>query len=249
MKPNVRFKSNASLKPKTSLKLNTSLKPNIFLTICIFSFLILSLLVYNHYGTIAVNTLKKNTVIVIDVGHGGNDPGKVSIDGIKEKDINLQIAKYLKDYLIAENYTVYLTRETDTSLSNPNVSNKKTSDLNNRIQFTKEKNANYLVSIHQNSYSEASSHGAQTFYYTNSEEGESFAKSIQDALLSFDTSNKRTQKASSSYFILKKSSIPAVIVECGFLSNPEETSKLTDSTYQMEIAKAIADGICNHLKS
>lgn len=190
----------------------------------------------------------KNTVIVIDVGHGGNDPGKVSLDGTREKDINLQIASYLKDYLIAQDFTVYLTRENDCGLYDENVSNKKTSDLNNRIQFFKDKEASYVVSIHQNSYPDASQHGAQTFYYSNSTEGKSFAESIQNAVLKVDETNTRLAKSNDSYYLLKNSSIPVVIVECGFLSNPEETAKLKDEYYQKELAYAISLGICQYIK-
>lgn len=212
-------------------------------------FLISAFVLYNHYGQIAATAMKNKTVIVIDVGHGGSDPGKVSADGIKEKDVNLQIAQYLKDYLIAQDYTVYLTRDTDKGLYDENVSNKKVSDLNNRIRFFKEKNAAYVVSIHQNSYPDAAPHGAQTFYYAGSKEGESFAASIQNALLTIDDSNTRKEKASSSYYLLKHSDVPSVIVECGFLSNPDETARLTDSNYQKRLAFAISQGICNYTAS
>ncbi len=181
---------------------------------------------------------------MIDVGHGGNDPGKVSTDGIQEKDVNLEIAKYLKDYLIAQDYTVYLTRETDCGLYDDGASNKKTSDLKNRILFFQEKNAALMVSIHQNSYSDTIQHGAQTFYYSTSEPGKFLAETIQSSLLKLDDTNTRTAKSSDSYYLLKNASMPAVIVECGFLSNPEETAKLTDPNYQKKLAYAISLGIC-----
>lgn len=194
-----------------------------------------------------VSSIKNNTVIVIDVGHGGNDPGKVSANGIQEKDINLQIALYLKDYLIAQDYTVFLTRETDRGLYDENVSNKKTSDLNNRIRFFKEKNAACVVSIHQNSYPDTIQHGAQTFYFTGSNDGKSLAETIQNSLLKIDDTNTRMAKSSDSYYLLKHSNVPSVIVECGFLSNPEETSRLTDSNYQKQLAYSICLGICNYM--
>jgi N-acetylmuramoyl-L-alanine amidase len=207
-------------------------------------FLIFSILsLFNHYGQKAVTALKQKTVIVIDVGHGGSDPGKVSTDEIKEKDVNLQIALYLRDYLIAQDYRVYMTREKDEALYDENVSNKKVSDLNNRIQFFQEKKAACVVSIHQNSYPDSSAHGAQTFYYAGSSQGEALAKSIQTALLSIDDTNTRSEKANDSYYILKHASVPAVIVECGFLSNPEETSRLTDTNYQKRLAYAISQGV------
>ena len=225
--------------------MKNKLLPSLYLML----FLISAFVLYNHYGQIAATAMKNKTVIVIDVGHGGSDPGKVSADGIKEKDVNLQIAQYLKDYLIAQDYTVYLTRDTDKGLYDENVSNKKVSDLNNRIRFFKEKNAAYVVSIHQNSYPDAAPHGAQTFYYAGSKEGESFAASIQNALLTIDDSNTRKEKASSSYYLLKHTDVPSVIVECGFLSNPDETARLTDSNYQKRLAFAISQGICNYTAS
>lgn len=204
------------------------------------------LTLYNRYGRQVVTFIKNKTVIVVDVGHGGLDPGKVSADGIKEKDINLEIALYLKDYLIAMDYTVYLTRETDCGLYDENVSNKKTSDLNNRIQFFSEKKANCVVSIHQNSFPDSSQHGAQTFYFSGNPEGKNFAQCIQNSLLAMDSTNKRVEKASDSYYLLKHSKIPAVIVECGFLSNPEETANLTDSNYQKRLAFSIAQGVAQY---
>ena len=222
------------------------MKNNYLLPICVLLCFIAMISLYNRYNRQVISATKNKTIIVIDVGHGGLDPGKVSTDGIKEKDINLQIALYLKDYLIAQDYTVYLTRETDCGLYAENVSNKKTSDLNNRIQFFKEKNADCVVSIHQNSYPDSKQHGAQTFYFAGSNEGKSFAESIQDSLLKIDDTNTRQAKSSDSYYLLKHSEVPSIIVECGFLSNPEETAKLTDANYQKQIAYAICLGICNY---
>ncbi|MBR1597404.1 MAG: N-acetylmuramoyl-L-alanine amidase [Lachnospiraceae bacterium] len=189
----------------------------------------------------------KSAVVVIDVGHGGDDPGKVSSDGTEEKNVNLAIAKYLQDYLIAQDYTVYLTRDTDRGLYDDNVSNKKRSDLNNRIQFFKDKNADLVISVHQNSYPDASQHGAQTFYFKGREDSKLLAENVQDSLLSLDSTNKRKAKANDSYYLLKNTSVPAVIVECGFLSNSEETARLTDSNYQKDLAYAISVGVCRFL--
>lgn len=199
--------------------------------------------------SVQVITLHRNqTVIVIDVGHGGSDPGKVGIDGVKEKDVNLAIAGYLRDYLLAQDYTVYMTRDTDCDLSDSSVSNKKRSDLNHRIQFTTDKNASCMISIHQNSYPDTIQHGAQTFYYQGRNEDKTFAQLVQESLLTFDPTNTRQIKSTESYYILKNTSIPSILIECGFLSNPDETAKLTDPNYQKEIAYAIAVGTCRFLK-
>lgn len=220
-------------------------KQSLYITcifVCILTFISLSH--HNHFAVFSEK--KEGKVIVIDVGHGGNDPGKVSGNGIQEKDINLQIAKYLKDYLIAQDYTVYLTRETDCGLYDEDASNKKSSDLKNRIRFLEEKKATLMVSIHQNSYPDSIQHGAQTFYYSANKSGKSLAERIQSSLLELDNTNTRTAKSSDSYYLLKNASMPAVIVECGFLSNPDETAKLTDPNYQKRLAYAISLGICTY---
>lgn len=224
------------------------MKKNYILVLSFYVCLIALLTVYKNYNSPVFSQNKKKKIIVIDVGHGGSDPGKVSADGIREKDVNLQIALYLKDYLIAQDYTVYMTRETDCGLYDSNVKNKKASDLNNRIQFFKDKGASCVISIHQNSYPDTIQHGAQTFYFTESTEGKIFAEAVQDSLLKFDDTNTRQTKSSDSYYLLKHSPVPSVIVECGFLSNPEETAKLTDANYQKQLAYAISLGICHYAK-
>lgn len=224
------------------------MKKYVFIYSCFLLFLI-AVFPFCHKLSKQVVALHRNkTTIVIDVGHGGSDLGKVGIQGIKEKDVNLAIARYLKDYLIAEDYTVYMTRETDQGLYDESVSNKKKSDLSNRIQFLQKKNAACMISIHQNSYPDTIQHGAQTFYYEGREEDKNFAQYVQDSLLAFDPSNTRQIKSNTSYYILKNAQVPSILIECGFLSNPEETANLTDPNYQKQIAYAIAIGTCRYLR-
>ena len=224
------------------------MKKYVFIYSCFLLFLI-AVFPFCHKLSKQVVALHRNkTTIVIDVGHGGSDPGKVGIQGIKEKDVNLAIARYLKDYLIAEDYTVYMTRETDQGLYDESVSNKKKSDLSNRIQFLQKKNASCMISIHQNSYPDTIQHGAQTFNYEGREEDKNFAQYVQDSLLAFDPSNTRQIKSNTSYYILKNAQVPSILIECGFLSNPEETANLTDPNYQKQIAYAIAIGTCRYLR-
>lgn len=224
------------------------MKKYVFIYSCFLLFLI-AVFPFCHKLSKQVVALHRNkTTIVIDVGHGGSDPGKVGIQGIKEKDVNLAIARYLKDYLIAEDYTVYMTRETDQGLYDESVSNKKKSDLSNRIQFLQKKKASCMISIHQNSYPDTIQHGAQTFYYEGREEDKNFAQYVQDSLLAFDPSNTRQIKSNTSYYILKNAQVPSILIECGFLSNPEETANLTDPNYQKQIAYAIAIGTCRYLR-
>lgn len=188
--------------------------------------------------------------VVIDAGHGGDDPGKVGINGAREKDINLQIAELVKKYLEASDVRVVMTRESDEGLNSAGASNKKVQDMKRRIELIDETAPDVTVSIHQNSYPEEYVHGAQVFFYTGSREGEALARAVQKQLVEkVDPENKRQVKANDSYYLLKKTGIPIVIVECGFLSNSAEAEKLCDSEYQDYVAWAIHMGIMQYLNT
>lgn len=192
----------------------------------------------------------KDVKVVIDPGHGGSDPGKVGVGEVLEKDINLQISIRLKKLLEKKGIKVIMTREDDCSLADEGVGNKKVSDLKNRIKKVEESDADILVSIHQNSYSSESVKGAQVFYYTDSENGKNLSNCIQNSIKSsVDKENKRQAKSNNNYYILVHSICPAVIVECGFLSNYEESAKLSDKEYQQSMAEAVAEGIFEYLVS
>ena len=187
-------------------------------------------------------------VILVDAGHGGYDPGKVGVNGANEKDINLKIALLLEQYLTSQNIKVVMTRSTDTGLYSENAKNKKSEDMKNRVALIEESGASLLVSIHQNSYTAEKYSGAQVFYYTGSTEGEALAKTVQARLIEgADPQNKREAKANSDYYLLKKSSVTAIICECGFLSNPAECEKLCTEEYQIKIAQSIFQGIMEYL--
>ena len=188
---------------------------------------------------------KDELVIVVDAGHGGNDPGKVSSNGIMEKDVNLAIAIKLKTELEAKGATVILTRDSDMSLAIDGATNKKISDLNQRMAIVNGENADLLISIHQNSYTDKNVKGAQAFY-GSSEESKAVAEEIQDCIRNYvDSDNNRKAKSGSDYYILRKSACPSVIIECGFLSNPDETAKLIDDKYQQKLAESIAEAVDN----
>lgn len=194
------------------------------------------------------NEEKEKPCVVIDAGHGGADPGKVGVDGSLEKDINLKIAKKLAVFLGAADVDVVLTRESDAGLYDENVSNKKVQDMKNRVALIEEKKPVMTVSIHQNSYHEEYVHGAQVFYYAGSEESEDIAERMQRVLAEqVDPDNARQAKANDSYYLLKKTSSPIVIVECGFLSNYEEAQKLSSEAYQEKTAWAIHLAILQYL--
>lgn len=164
----------------------------------------------------------------------------MGIDGSLEKDINLQIALKLQKFLEMQDVEVILTRDSDTGLYDENTSNKKVQDMKNRVALIEEKKPALTVSIHQNSYHEEYVHGAQVFYYAGSEQSKELAQRIQQMMmLQLDRDNARQAKANDSYYLLKKTSSPIVIVECGFLSNYEEAQKLSSDLYQEKVAWAI----------
>lgn len=186
--------------------------------------------------------------IVVDVGHGGFDSGKIGIHGELEKNVNLQIALKLKKILEDDGMSVIMTREDDQGLYDENASNKKVQDLQRRCDLINDKKPTLTVSIHQNSYTSPEIKGAQVFYYTTSIESKKLAEIMQASLIdNVDPDNHREAKSNDSYYILKKTSSPIIIVECGFLSNPEEAKKLSDETYQQKISEAIRIGIREYL--
>lgn len=188
------------------------------------------------------------TCIVIDAGHGGDDPGKVGINGVLEKDLNLQIALKLKELLDQDGIKIVLTRESDAGLYDAGTDNKKVQDMRRRCEIITKAMPVFTVSIHQNSYPEEAIKGAQCFYFGQSEEGKKLAESIQASLKErLDTENHREAKANESYYLLKKTPTPTVIVECGFLSNAKEASLLITEEYQQDVAEAVYTGIVQYL--
>ncbi len=189
----------------------------------------------------------KKTVI-IDAGHGGTDPGKIGINGAYEKDINLEIAKKLAYYLECEDINVVMTRTDDEGLYSPNASNKKKEDMKCRCKIIEENASAITISIHQNSFPQGSAKGAQVFYYISSSESKELAGLVQNQLIDkLWKENTRQIKANSNYYILKRSITPTIIVECGFLSNPEEAKLLVTEEYQDRVAWAIHLGVINYL--
>ncbi len=180
--------------------------------------------------------------IVIDAGHGGYDPGKVASDGTEEKGINLSIAELLAGYMRQGGANITMTRTEDRALSE-----NKRDDLKLRAEFAADTNTDLFISIHQNSYPQENVHGAQVFYKKDSESGKALAICIQKRLKDVaDMGNTRMPKADGSYYILKNSKIPSVIVECGFLSNNEEHNKLMEEEYREHLAWAIYMGIMDY---
>ena len=187
-------------------------------------------------------------VIVVDSGHGGDDPGMIGIGGLKEKGINLSIAKKLREKLEEKNYKVVLTREKDVGLYEESSRNKKAQDMQKRISILQEVKPALCISIHQNSYENPEVKGPQVFYYKDSLEGEKLAAILQKRLNEdLDIQRPRKEKGNTSYYLLKRSPCVLNIVECGFLTNPEEAQLLTQEEYQDKVAGAVADGVQEYL--
>lgn len=156
---------------------------------------------------------KDQVCVVIDAGHGGADPGKVGINDALEKDINLEIALILKKFLEAEDIRVVMTREDENGLYDEGASNKKVQDMKRRLAIIEEADPELVVSIHQNSYHEEYVKGAQVFFYQTSERSRVLADILQEQLALLDPENKRQAKGNDSYYLLKKTGKPIVIVE------------------------------------
>ena len=216
-------------------------KKKLFIKIAIFlmlMFVVLVLWMKSNYSK------AREKIIAIDIGHGGNDPGKVSVDSVKEKDINLSIGLELEKELLARGYKVILTRRTDMNLADAASGNMKSSDMRNRVKLINDTHPDIMISIHQNSFPDESVKGAQAFYQINSDEGKKLAELLQSNMIKkVDNTNKRKAKESSSYYIIKNTDCPSVILECGFLSNKKECANLQNGQYQREIAIAIADAV------
>ena len=184
---------------------------------------------------------KDQVVIVVDPGHGGEDPGKVGINDVLEKDLNLQIAKKVKKLLEEAGIKIVMTR------TNDKVPDAKKEDLNQRVQLINETKPTLALCIHQNSYPDEKIKGAQVFYHTVTPEAEDVATIVQEQLRTVDPTNTRQIKENDTYFMLKNCQVPTIIVECGFLTNPEEAAKLTQEEYQDQIAQAICEGVVKWL--
>ncbi|MBR4110635.1 MAG: N-acetylmuramoyl-L-alanine amidase [Clostridia bacterium] len=211
------------------------------------------------YGVINVNNQKviftsseifePNYIIVIDAGHGEPDGGAVSVNGIRESDLNLQVAKLLEEELIGLGYEVIMTRKdenniADNDLQSSTIRKIKVSDINNRIDITNNSNADMLISIHMNKFSSEKYYGWQTFYKKNSSYSKILAENIQKGINNnIERENKRTELPIENIKLIDKSKIPAVIVECGFLSNIEDVRLLQTEEYRKQIVNGIIEGI------
>lgn len=210
---------------------------------------ILSTAVAKGYEYITVGgTVTERQTIIIDAGHGGFDGGAVAADGTVEKDINLKIALTLKDFLKQSGFRVIMTRESDVStddVETNKIATRKKSDLKNRLGLMKDNPNAVFVSIHLNKFTTSAANGSQVFYSAEHVESKVLGDCIQKSIVQLlQPENTRVNKqATSSTYLLYNATVPAVLVECGFLSNSAELKRLKDEEYQKKMAFSIFCGI------
>lgn len=216
----------------------------IFFTIILI--FLLTQMIYSSVKTVTEHI--DGEVIVIDPGHGGYDPGASGSLGKPEKDINLQIALKLKDLFSQNNYKVMLTRSEDIALNDKTAKRKKASDVKNRKKIIESCNPKLLISIHLNSFPQKKYFGAQVFYPQNAPQSRILGEIIQSELRNIvDNENKREAKSINTVALIKGLDVPAVVVECGFLSNVNEEKLLNTNEYQQKLAEAILSGVKKYL--
>ena len=207
-----------------------------------------------HYEIIPVMSLPvTNKVIILDAGHGTPDEGAESSSGTTEASLNLEITLKIQKFLESSGATVILTRSDDNSIYEidaKTIAQKKVSDIKNRVKIGNSSSADVFVSIHLNKISDSNYSGWQTFYQNGSENSEKLANSIQASLnTTISKENMRVPHILTSVYIMKHVEIPITIVECGFLSNPEEEKKLQTDEYQEMLAWGIYNGIMDYFNN
>lgn len=204
-----------------------------------------------HFGSRAVTTMVENApiqgrrIIIIDPGHGGIDGGATSCTGVLESGVNLEIALRLNDLLRFIGYETLMVRTTDTSIhtQGDTIAAQKVSDLKERVSLVNRTENAMLISIHQNTYPQSKYSGAQVFYANDD-----LSKSISDMLQAdfrnlLNPGSKRQSKPSTGIYLMQHITKPGVLIECGFLSNPEEEARLRTAQYQKKLCCIIASGI------
>lgn len=204
--------------------------------------------------TFHADLLEKRGVIVLDAGHGGEDGGAVGANGALEKEINLAITLHLRDLLKENNFEVILTRDGDYAVGDSSlatVAERKRSDTKTRLRILEETGECVFLSIHQNFFEQSKYDGAQVFYSPNREESALLAECVRQSIVeSLQPDNTRQNKiGDSGIYLLAHAQVPAVLVECGFLSNPAEADRLCDPAYQRDMAAAVYNGLIDYLEA
>ncbi len=190
-------------------------------------------------------------VVVLDAGHGGLDSGAVGTNGTLEKDVNLSIVKALRDMLEMSGFQVVLTRDEDISIYDAGVEgirNQKLSDMDNRLEIIQSYPDSIFLCVHQNKYTDPKYFGGQMFYNNNNPNNRTLAQIMQNRFVILQPGNEREIKLSGNeLFLLKSNPNPSLMIECGFLSNPDEEAKLATWEYQQKVAFTIYSGLMEYI--
>ncbi len=190
-------------------------------------------------------------VVVLDAGHGGLDSGAVGTNGTLEKDVNLSIVKALRDMLEMSGFQVVLTRDEDISIYDAGVEgirNQKLSDMDNRLEIIQSYPDSIFLCVHQNKYTDPKYFGGQMFYNNNNPNNRTLAQIMQNRFVILQPGNDREIKLSGNeLFLLKSNPNPSLMIECGFLSNPDEEAKLATWEYQQKVAFTIYSGLMEYI--
>lgn len=213
-------------------------------------FLLLASTIYLNRNTLlhAVQ-IRNQSIVLIDPGHGGMDGGATTKNGIKESNINLEISFKLKELFEENGWKVIMTRDEDIGLNSNTgtIRSKYVQGLINRKKIIEREKPDYVILIHLNSFPDPSCYGAQTFYSKKTPESKLLSEQIQKVLVEeIDNENRRKSKEKNDVLLLKNNGIPTVLVECGFLSNPEEEKLLQDDAYQILLAQCIYQGLAEY---
>lgn len=199
-------------------------------------------------------TTQDKQTIILDAGHGGIDGGCVSVNGISEKGINLSIVESERDLLRVMGYDVVCTREEDKAIYDRGIeglSNQKKSDMQNRLKIFSKYPEGISLSIHQNQFTDSKYSGAQMFYSEKNSDGERLASSMQKQFVSMlqPQNTRETKPVGDELYLLNNTENAAIMIECGFLSNPEEAALLESESYQKQVAFTIMTGIFEYCDS
>ena len=199
-----------------------------------------------------VDAIPYDKIIILDAGHGGEDPGAVANGGVYEKDLNLQIALEIGKTLEEKGYIVVYTRTDDRMLLNEGENVKgirKISDLKNRCKVAERYAESLFISVHMNSFGSSKYSGLQVYYSQNNDKSILLADSIQNRVVAdIQKTNNRVTKPGKDMYILENINNTAVLIECGFMTNPEECKKLSEKEYQKQLSFSIVCGIIEYME-
>lgn len=222
----------------------------IYYTIILCVILTVSIVGSKVVTVISENALpQRHHCVIIDAGHGGVDGGATSCSGVLESGINLEIALRLNDLLHLLGINTKMIRMTDISVytEGQSIAAKKVSDLKNRVRIINETDNGLLVSIHQNHFSDSRYSGAQVFY-PNTQGSEKFARNLQSLMIqTLNNGSRRQAKRADGIYLMQNIRCPGILIECGFLSNPEEDYKLRSALYQKKLCSVIASAVSLHI--